>query len=82
MSLIPFESLQRNYERYLQQQEQAHVKTAEILLEVAVEFAPVTVAELAEASGMSASWVRKTLRAAGITPAKPVRQKQQEEVQP
>jgi predicted ArsR family transcriptional regulator len=48
---------------------------AEILVEVAQEFAPCTTQELAEASGMSTSWVRKHLRAAGIVPAKPVRQK-------
>jgi transposase len=46
---------------------------AEILVEVAQEFAPCTTRELAEASGMSTSWIRKHLRAAGIVPAKPVR---------
>jgi transposase len=40
---------------------------AEILVEVAREFAPCTTRELSEASGMSQSWVRRHLRAAGIT---------------
>jgi DNA-binding transcriptional ArsR family regulator len=48
-------------------------KKADILVEVAQEFAPCTVAELADASGMSQSWVRRHLRAAGIVLAKPVR---------
>jgi hypothetical protein len=48
---------------------------AEILVEVAHEFAPCTVAELADASGMSASWVRRHLHAAGVTLQKPVRRK-------
>jgi predicted O-methyltransferase YrrM len=47
-----------------------------VLVELAQEFAPVTVAELVAASGRSASWVRRHLRANGITPAKPVRRKE------
>ena len=40
---------------------------AVILLEVVAEFPDLTVKELASASGMSNSWVRKHLRLAGVT---------------
>jgi hypothetical protein len=48
---------------------------AEILVEVCREFPDTTVRELSENSAMSQSWVRRTLKAAGITLAKPVRGK-------
>lgn len=48
---------------------------AEILVEVAQEFAPCTAEELAEAASRSPRWVRKHLRAAGIVLAKPVRRR-------
>ncbi|MGB6473822.1 MAG: hypothetical protein WBF04_07040 [Candidatus Sulfotelmatobacter sp.] len=53
---------------------------ARILLEVAAEFPDATAKELAEASGMSTSWVRRTLKRAGMRAAKAVRQRK--EVQP
>lgn len=65
-------------EECLREQEQAHphVKTkAEILLEVVRDFPDATVNELAEAAERSTSWVRRTLKNAGVTLAKPVRQK-------
>lgn len=49
---------------------------AKILLEVCAEFPDATAKELAEASGMSMSWVRRTLKKAGLRAAKPARQKQ------
>jgi hypothetical protein len=49
---------------------------ARILLEVAAEFPDATATELATASGMSTSWVRRTLKKSGLSAAKPVRQKQ------
>ncbi len=80
MSLIPVEDLIRAHERYLREQERLRAESqttrpktkAEILCEIAREDPTVTVAELAEAAERSASWVRKTLRQAGIAPAKPV----------
>lgn len=75
MTLFPPEDLERAHDRYLQEQEQARPKTkAEILCEIATEDPTCTVTELAEAAERSKSWVRKHLRAAGITLAKPVRQ--------
>ncbi len=73
--LIPPEDLRAANERYLQEQA-AHVpkakdRRAEILLEVVREDPNAyTVAQLAEAAERSPSWVRKHLRAAGITLAK------------
>lgn len=49
---------------------------AEILVEVCQEFPDTNVRELAEASGMSTSWVRRHLRAAGIVLAKPERREE------
>jgi sRNA-binding protein len=60
----------------LTQQERARLAAkARILVEIVQsgEFPGCTVAELAEASGMSVSWVRKHLKAAGIAAAKPER---------
>jgi hypothetical protein len=76
MNLIPDEDLARANAHYLAQQQPRTKTKAEILVEVAREFAPCTVAELATAASMSQSWVRRTLRKSGITPAKPVRRKE------
>jgi hypothetical protein len=62
----------------LSQQDRARLAAkAKILVEIVQsgEFPGSTVAELAEASGMSQSWVRKHLRQAGITLAKPPRRR-------
>jgi hypothetical protein len=85
MSLFSREQLQEMYDRAHAQQTAELVRKhaamtrtktkAEILLEVAQEFAPCTVAELATAASMSQSWVRKHLKQAGIVLAKPVRQR-------
>jgi transposase len=76
MNLFPPEDLERAHDRYLHEQEQTRPKTkAEILCEIATEDPTCTVAELAEAADHSKSWVRKHLRAAGITLVKPVREK-------
>ncbi len=75
MSLFSAEELSQMQEEYLAKQEQARVKTkAEILLEVVAEFPDATVAELAEAAERSKTWVRRTLRAAGVTLTKPAHQ--------
>jgi transposase len=50
------------------------------LLEVVRDFPDATVAELATAAERSPSWVRKHLRAAGISLTKPPRQKRQKEM--
>ncbi len=52
-----------------------------VLLEIATEDPTCTVAELADWSERSQSWVRRHLKAAGITLVKPVRRKKAE-VQP
>jgi hypothetical protein len=60
----------------LSEQDRARLAVkARILVEIvqSEEFPGCTVAELAEASGMSQSWVRKHLRQSGITLQKPVR---------
>jgi hypothetical protein len=49
---------------------------ARILLEVVRDFPDATVAELAEAAEMSVSWVRRTLKRAGITIARASRRKE------
>lgn len=78
MTLFTHEELQQSQDRYFQQQAARQPAKprpknpkVEILLEVARDYPDATVAELAEASGMSKSWVRKNLKTAGITPAKP-----------
>lgn len=48
---------------------------AEILIECYRDFPGISCAELAEGAGRSVSWVRRTLRAAGITLPKATRQK-------
>ena len=55
-----------------------HSEKAKILLEVAKDFPDATVREFAEASEMSASWVRRTLKRAGIVIARAPRQKSPE----
>jgi hypothetical protein len=49
---------------------------AEILVEIVREDPALTVAELAEAAGRSYSWVRRTLKAAGLKAATPCRRRQ------
>jgi predicted HTH transcriptional regulator len=81
--LIPTEDLARAHERYLHEQERVRAERqrtrpktrAEILCEIVREDPTVTIAELAEAADRSASWVRRTLRQAGIVLARPVHQK-------
>jgi hypothetical protein len=51
----------------LHPEEQPPKSKREILIEVVHEFPDATVAELSEASGMSLSWVRKHLKAAGLS---------------
>jgi hypothetical protein len=87
MSLFTREQLQEMYDRAHAQQtaelvrkhaEMTRPKTkAEILVDVAREFAPCTVEELATAASRSERWVRKHLKAAGIVLAKPVRQRKE-----
>jgi hypothetical protein len=66
VSLFSDEEIRIAHERYLQEHPRPKTK-AEILVEVVRDFPDATVAELSEASGRSMRWVRKTLRAAGIT---------------
>ena len=82
MSLFEPEELERMHTDYLQtqaaQQQQpiTRAKTkAECLLVAVADFPDATVAELAEAAERSTSWVRRHLKAAGITLVKPVRRK-------
>jgi hypothetical protein len=75
MSLIPHEDLVRANDCYLREHPQPKTK-GEILLEVYRDFPDATVAELSEASGRTPRWVRKTLRAAGITMPKQQRRKE------
>ena len=85
MNLFEPEDLERAHAHYLEKQaehEQARPKTktrAEILCEIATEDPTITVTELAAAAERSKSWVRRTLKAAGIVLAKPVRRKGVEE---
>jgi hypothetical protein len=73
--LIPREDLIAAHRRYLAEQAaQAGPKIdkVKVLLEVVREDPNLTVAVLADASGMSQAWVRRHLRAAGLlAPAKP-----------
>jgi hypothetical protein len=46
-----------------------------VLVEIARDFPDSTIAELAEASARSKTWVRRTLKAAGIVLAEPVHRK-------
>jgi AraC-like DNA-binding protein len=75
MGLIPDADLIAANERYRREQPKPQPSNREktrILIEVVTEDSSLTVQELADASDMSPSWVRKTLRAAGLmTPAKP-----------
>jgi len=75
-TLIPRQDLLAAKRRYLAEQAEPKTKTkAEILIEVVHDYPDATVAVLAEAAERSPSWVRRTLKAAGVTLAKPVRQK-------
>lgn len=67
------EDLQLMLEKHVQARPKAK---AEILLEVVAEFPDATVAELATAAERSPSWVRKHLRAAGVTLTKPARREE------
>jgi transposase len=69
-TVIPEEELQVLRERYRRE----HPTIAEILCQVAREDPSLTIAELAVAAERSLSWVRKTLKQAGIVLNKPVRQ--------
>lgn len=63
LSCFDPEDLARSRERYLQEQARNRPKTkTEILLEVVAEFPDASVRELADASGMGTTWVRKHLR--------------------
>jgi hypothetical protein len=55
-----------------------HSEKARILLEAAWDFPHATAKEFAEAAEMSVSWVRRTLKRAGITIARAPRQKSPE----
>jgi hypothetical protein len=80
--LFTIEELARAQAHYLERQEQPRPKAkAEILAEICREDPTCTVAELATAAERSKSWVRRTLKQAGIVLAKPVRRKKAE-VQP
>ena len=67
--LIPDEDLIAARERYEQAQPKPAKTRAEILCEIVREDNSVTVRELAEAAERSPSWVRKILRANGLTAA-------------
>lgn len=77
-TLIPREALLRAHENYLQEQAAQAGPTidkAKVLIEVVRENPALTITQLVEASGMSASWVRKNLRQGGLLPpAKPRKQ--------
>jgi AraC-like DNA-binding protein len=75
MGLIPDADLIAANKRYREQQpkpQPSNQEKARSLIEAVTEDSSLTVGELADASGMSPSWVRKTLRSAGLMPpAKP-----------
>jgi hypothetical protein len=74
MTLIPHEDLARAHAVYLAQQTRPKTR-ADILIEIVREDSTCTVAELATAAERSPSWVRRTLKKAGIVLVKPTRQK-------
>jgi hypothetical protein len=91
MSLFSDEQLIAGREKYLREHPQPSKTRAQILaekvqtlIEVARDYPDATAGELADAAGMSQSWVRRHLRAAGITLVKPVRcaEPAQEEARP
>jgi hypothetical protein len=76
-SLIPVVDLERAHQNFLAEQ-QPKPKTKEVLLlEVAAEcdLSALTAKEVSEITGMSPAWVRKHLKAVGITLAKPSRKR-------
>jgi hypothetical protein len=75
-TLFSHEELQEMYDHAHAGQPPEPKTKAEIPVEVCREFPDTNVRELSEASGMSTSWVRKHLRAAGIVLAKSVRRKE------
>jgi len=66
MGFIPEEDLQRSREKYFAE----HPTPAMILLRAAKANPTATTAELALIVGRSRSWVRRTLKAAGLTAAR------------
>jgi len=90
MTLPGFETekLIESREKYLREHPETGKTRAQILaekvqtlIEVAKDYPDATPRELSDASGMSLSWVRRHLRAAGITLVKPVRQNEQTETE-
>jgi hypothetical protein len=82
MPLFSTEELAESHERYLEKQaalegEKPRSK-AEILVDLVRNDPTLTVAELVEGSEMSATWVRKHLRNAGLKAAKAPRQRNSE----
>jgi hypothetical protein len=67
MPLFQDEELTEMHTRYLQKQPPPAKTRTEILLECVAEFPDVTLDELADGAERSKSWVRKVLRANGIT---------------
>jgi hypothetical protein len=82
MPLFTNEELRESHERYLQKQTQDTERPRskrEILIEICTAHPGVyTTKELAEGSGMSPSWIRRTLKAAGLKPA-PARRRRNSE---
>jgi hypothetical protein len=74
MPLFEPEELAQMHADYLRTQPPPTKTHAEILIEVCREDPTLTVAELVEASGHSATWVRRTLKKAGIVLVKAPRQ--------
>jgi hypothetical protein len=71
MGLIPDADLIAANKRYREQQpkpQPSNQEKARSLIEAVTKDPSLTVAQLANAIGMSPSWVRKTLRAAGLMP--------------
>jgi DNA-binding MurR/RpiR family transcriptional regulator len=87
MPLFSESEIKEMHTRYLQKQaaldgERPRSK-AEILVDVVRQHPDATVRELAEAAEMSPSWIRRTLKAAGLkaAPARRQRKSEQEEAQ-
>jgi hypothetical protein len=75
MNLFEPEELARAHARYMQEHAPQTKTKAECLLEAVADFPDATVQELAKAAERSPSWVRRTLKAAGIVLVKPTRRK-------
>lgn len=77
-SLIPIADLERAHQNYLAEHSPQPKTKEALLLEVAAEcpdLTALTAKEIGEITGMSPAWVRKHLKAIGITLAKPPRKK-------